>query len=73
MDIPQGNRTSEVGNHHLESLKFYFRSKWILLLFWLERAKERRNLAMMDEHQLKDLGVSRFDAVKETEKWFWQN
>jgi uncharacterized protein YjiS (DUF1127 family) len=42
------------------------------LLVWLERGRQRRHLAAMDDHMLRDIGLSRADVSAETEKWFWQ-
>lgn len=42
------------------------------LLLWQERAGQRRRLAEMEGHMLKDLGISRSQAVAEASKPFWQ-
>ncbi len=42
------------------------------LLMWTERASSRRDLMKLDHRQLKDIGVSRFDAVTEAQKPFWR-
>lgn len=42
------------------------------LLVWLERSRQRRRLAEMDDRMLRDIGVSRGAAFDETRKWFWQ-
>lgn len=52
-------------------------SEWIvgvfdLLLAWQERARQRRQLAALDDHMLRDIGVSAADVERETRKWFWQ-
>ncbi|MBY0431538.1 MAG: DUF1127 domain-containing protein [Rhodospirillales bacterium] len=38
---------------------------------WMERARARRQLAALDDHMLKDIGLSRCDAVHEADKPFW--
>lgn len=43
-----------------------------LLSTWEGRARERRSLAEMSNHMLKDLGISRTDARREAEKPFWR-
>ena len=43
-----------------------------LLATWEQRARERRHLAEMSNHMLKDLGISRTDARREAEKPFWR-
>ena len=42
------------------------------LLLWQERHRERRSLAMLGEHMLKDIGVSRADIEIEMSKKFWR-
>lgn len=44
-----------------------------LLLFWSERAAQRHRLAQLDDRLLRDIGVSRADAYRESSKWFWQD
>lgn len=39
---------------------------------WRERARSRRDLMRLTEHQLKDIGLSRHDAEAEFQKPFWQ-
>lgn len=39
---------------------------------WERRARERKTLAEMSEHMLKDLGISRVDARRESDKPFWR-
>ena len=43
------------------------------VLLWVDRATERRQLATMNEHELKDIGLTRYDALKEWEKPFWRD
>jgi uncharacterized protein YjiS (DUF1127 family) len=39
---------------------------------WLERAAQRRRLGELEDRMLKDIGVSRAEAYRESSKWFWQ-
>ena len=39
---------------------------------WRERERGRAQLARMDAHDLKDLGLSRADVYAEVEKPFWR-
>jgi uncharacterized protein YjiS (DUF1127 family) len=42
---------------------------------WIARSRQRRHLAALvtwDDHLLKDIGVSRDDALREAAKPFWQ-
>ena len=43
-----------------------------LVLTWQQRARERRQLASMDEFGLKDIGLTRVDVQRESDKPFWQ-
>lgn len=42
------------------------------ILTWHDRAAQRRALAELNDHGLKDIGLSRADAARETMKRFWQ-
>ena len=48
---------------------------WLLdlLIRWQERAFERKRLAAMDDHVLRDIGLSRADIDQEVRKPFWQS
>lgn len=41
------------------------------LVIWQERAEQRQMLSELNEHMLKDIGVSRSDAYREARKPFW--
>ena len=43
-----------------------------LILVWIERAKQRTQLAELDRTSLRDLGLSRADLDTECRKHFWQ-
>lgn len=42
------------------------------LLSWQDRARQRHLLAGLDDHLLKDIGLSRADADRESAKPFWR-
>jgi uncharacterized protein YjiS (DUF1127 family) len=42
-----------------------------LLLTWHERARQRRHLRALDNHMLRDIGLSRADVESEAGKPFW--
>jgi uncharacterized protein YjiS (DUF1127 family) len=44
----------------------------LLLLNWQARARERRCLQQMDDHALRDVGLSRADIERESSKHFWR-
>jgi len=39
---------------------------------WLDRSRQRRQLAQLSDHMLRDIGLTRADAWIEAEKRFWQ-
>jgi uncharacterized protein YjiS (DUF1127 family) len=39
---------------------------------WLDRSRSRRALAAFDDHQLRDIGLSRGEAWRESSKCFWR-
>ncbi len=44
----------------------------LILLAWRRRASQRRQLAAVDARLLRDMGISREDALAEARKPFWQ-
>ncbi len=51
----------------------YLLRTWRQLEMWGVRARERRALLALDDHLLKDIGLSRADAVREGSKPFWRD
>jgi uncharacterized protein YjiS (DUF1127 family) len=39
---------------------------------WSERIRQRRELMRFDDHLLRDIGITRADAIAEASKPFWQ-
>jgi uncharacterized protein YjiS (DUF1127 family) len=48
------------------------RSFIALLGTWRQRSRDRQDLAMMTERELRDLGIKRHDALYEVRKPFWR-
>lgn len=44
----------------------------VLAEMWLERRQQRRALLELSDHMLKDIGLSRTDALREGVKPFWR-
>ena len=40
---------------------------------WRELARQRSQLARLDERTLRDIGVSHYDARQEARRWFWDD
>ena len=45
---------------------------WRKLKCWRERTRQRQVLAGLSDRELKDIAVSRVDALREAEKPFWR-
>ncbi len=43
-----------------------------LILLWINRYRQRKLLSSLEDHLLKDIGVSRVDALQESNKPFWK-
>jgi uncharacterized protein YjiS (DUF1127 family) len=43
-----------------------------LLLTWHERARQRRQLLTLNDHMLRDIGLTRADVLAESSKPFWR-
>jgi uncharacterized protein YjiS (DUF1127 family) len=39
---------------------------------WMERDRQRASLAALDDHMLRDIGLTRADAEAEAAKAFWR-
>jgi uncharacterized protein YjiS (DUF1127 family) len=39
---------------------------------WIERTRQRQALAALDDHSLRDIGITRVDAAGECGKPFWR-
>jgi uncharacterized protein YjiS (DUF1127 family) len=42
------------------------------VLGWIDRARSRRSLALMDDRMLRDIGVDRGTVAQEMQKPFWR-
>ncbi len=52
------------------------RRRWRTVLeclsHWRDRARQRRQLATLDDRLLADIGISRCDVMRECDKHFWE-
>ncbi|MBR9970984.1 DUF1127 domain-containing protein [Magnetospirillum sulfuroxidans] len=42
------------------------------VMTWIERAQQRRALARLDDRLLRDIGISRADALREADRAAWK-
>lgn len=42
------------------------------VVLWLERARQRRALQRLDDRMLRDIGLTRVDVARESDKPFWR-
>jgi len=45
---------------------------FVLIAEWVRRSESRRELGRLSDRELRDLGLTRFDATREARKPFWQ-
>ena len=50
----------------------WFRGLFGLLILWQRRWQQRQQLAGLDAHLLRDIGVTNRDVYREASKPFWQ-
>jgi len=50
----------------------YLRRVLALFDIWRRRIRDRQALALMDERSLRDVGLTRYDALYEVRKPFWR-
>ena len=55
------------------SLGALVRAAWHRLERWQQLARQRRQLATLNDEALKDLGLSRADVLQESERPFWDD
>lgn len=53
--------------------RLLLKAAWRQVVRWWQLAEQRRRLAMLDEHALKDIGLSRGDVMQESERPFWDD
>lgn len=56
----------------IERIESFAAKVKLVVRTWINRSSERRVLAMMNEHMLDDIGLTRHDVNRETAKYFWQ-
>lgn len=54
------------------ALKMALLASLAALVLWQERSRQRTHLAELPERELKDMGMSRSDALREADKAPWR-
>ena len=49
-----------------------FAAAFVTIRRWIERTRQRRALAGLDDQMLRDIGITRVDAACECDKPFWR-
>ncbi|UTW04384.1 DUF1127 domain-containing protein [Amphritea atlantica] len=57
----------DIGTGSKEKLSY-----WSAFQRWLQRYRSRRMLQQLDREQLKDIGITREEALEEVRKPFWR-
>ncbi|MBC7284478.1 MAG: DUF1127 domain-containing protein [Hoeflea sp.] len=39
---------------------------------WMERRRQRKQLSQLDDHLLRDIGITPVEARREASRWFFQ-
>ncbi len=56
-----------------DSNRASFQKNWFTLVnIWRQRSRQRKQLARLDQHLLKDIGLTKEMAAKEIAKPFWK-
>jgi len=66
--LPRTYSTPRARGQHIHPVA----AAWMLFATWNEQARQRRALASLDDHMLRDIGITRVDAARECEKPFWR-
>ncbi|RHW20053.1 hypothetical protein C2846_15645 [Pseudomonas jilinensis] len=69
--LNQRSRPADVGCQVQFKPQVWFTRLWQRIQRWRRVAYERRLLASMDHSALKDIGLSRADALRESQRPFW--
>ena len=74
--IPTGLAAGPAGVEQARLLPYTLRDVFhalvVQILIWHERSRQRRDLAQLSDHMLRDIGLSRGDVWAECEKPFWR-
>jgi uncharacterized protein YjiS (DUF1127 family) len=58
--------------HDLPDGPVWMRSVGRRIALWIERTRQRQALAGLDDHMLRDIGITRVEVARECGKPFWR-
>jgi uncharacterized protein YjiS (DUF1127 family) len=61
-----------LAQRHVSGLALRMRRAVDTALVWQERARQRRQLRTLNDHMLRDIGLTRADVMAESAKPFWR-
>ena len=70
---PNQPTTNEIWHYIISKIRFGLSTLKRSIGIWAERSRQRRALAQLSAYQLKDIGISRGDAINEVRKPFWES
>ena len=65
-------QTAEAGHGVAAGPAFRTRSLGRRIALWIERTRQRQALAGLDDHILRDIGITRVEVARECGKPFWR-
>ena len=72
VSILQGHHVSEKVYAMIQAVESGYSKVKSLINTWAKRSADRKYLAQMSNHMLKDIGMEPYDAMKEANKPFWK-
>ena len=73
LPLPRQAAGRQIGRQSVSSILV---SRWLrTLAVWIDSSHQRRQLgelAELNDYLLRDIGVSREEALREAAKWFWR-
>ena len=70
--VPRSSAVRHSGSDRKSVLRRVLARMASELRTWRRRSRDRRELAAMSDHSLRDIGLTRYDAVWEASKPFWR-
>lgn len=73
LGVPSNNTKTRRDEHQImRNWKVKFLQIYKRLQLWTDRASQRHQLRSLDDQVLKDIGITRYEALQEAYKPFWK-